>query len=99
MRLSAISFGNVLWPKMCGHLFVESFESAHAPNFFMLVHSLLEKLTKKEMEHWAITSWAIWNVRNKWYFEDTSVHPVAILRGATSLLDEYQALVANQRTH
>lgn len=62
---------------------------AHALDVFVLVHSLLEKLTKKVMEHWAITSWAIWNARKNWYFEDTQVHPVAILCGATSLFNEY----------
>ena len=33
----------------------------HALDVFVLVRSLLEKLTEKVMEHWAITSWAIWN--------------------------------------
>lgn len=47
------------------------------------------------MEYWAITSWAIWNARNKYYFEDTQAQLEAILRGATSLLDEYKTLVEN----
>ena len=70
---------------------------AQAPDLFVLVHRLMDKLTKKEMEHWAITSWAIWNTRNKFYFEDTQLRSKAILRGATSLLDDYQMLMANQR--
>ena len=32
------------------------------------------------------------------YCEDTQVQPEAILCGVSSLLDEYQTLVANQRT-
>ena len=58
----------------------------------------MDKLIRKEMEHWAIMSWAIWNTKNKYYFEHTQAQPEAILRGASSLLDEYQMLVANQRT-
>ena len=58
----------------------------------------MDKLIRKEMEHWAITSWAIWNTKNKYYFEHTQAQPEAILRGASSLLDEHQMLVANQRT-
>lgn len=69
---------------------------AQAPDFFVLVRRLMDKLTKEVMERWAITSWAIWNTRNKFYFEDTQLHPKAILHGATSLLDDYQMLMANQ---
>lgn len=71
---------------------------AYASDFFLLVRTLLDKLIRKEMEYWAITSWAIWNARNKYYFEDTQAQLEAILRGATSLLDEYKTLVENQRT-
>ena len=45
---------------------------AQAPDFFVLVRRLMDKLTKEEMERWAFTtSWAIWNTGNKFYFEDT----------------------------
>ena len=70
----------------------------HKPQiFFLLVRTLVARLTK-ELERWAITMWKIWNARNKFYFEDTQVHLEAILREAMSFLEEYQKLVADQRT-
>ena len=56
----------------------------------------MARLTKKELERWAITMWAIWDARNKFYFEDTQVHLEAILREAMSFLEEYQKLVVDQ---
>ncbi|KAK9988994.1 hypothetical protein SO802_029233 [Lithocarpus litseifolius] len=47
--------------------------------------------------NWAIVSWAIWNARNKYCFEDTQAHPESSLRSALSLLHEYQSLMANQQ--
>ena len=70
----------------------------HKPQiFFLLVHTLVARLTK-ELKRWAITMWEMWNARNKFYFEDTQVHPEAILCEAMSFLEEYQKLVADQRT-
>ena len=42
-------------------------------------------------------TWAIWNARNKHYFEDIQTHPEVILRSAKSLLHEYQTLIPDQR--
>lgn len=57
----------------------------HAAEFFLLVRALMDMLTRKDMEQWAITSLAIWNARNKYYSEE---QPEAILRGASYLLGE-----------
>lgn len=59
---------------------------------------MVDKLSQPEMEQWAVTSWAIWNARNKFYFERIQTHPKSILDGALGFLDEYQRLVAAQRT-
>ena len=37
------------------------------------------KLSKKELELWATTTWAIWNARNKAYFEKVQTQPKVIL--------------------
>ena len=37
-----------------------------------------------------MTAWSLWNARNWFHFEQRQTHPTVILRGATSLLDEYQ---------
>ena len=37
-----------------------------------------------------MTLWAIWNVRNKFYFEKAQSHPKDILNGAIGYLQEYQ---------
>ena len=99
-KRSTIYSRNVCLRQLCGHYFEERFRNAmHKPQiFFLLVCTLVARLTKKELERWAITTWKIWNARNKFYFEDTQVHPKAILREAMSFLEEYQKLVADQRT-
>ena len=38
-------------------------------DFFHLFLYLGDNLTKRELEQWTALSWALWNVRNKVYFE------------------------------
>ena len=59
---------------------------------------MLEGLPRREMEHWATIAWGIWHVCNKYCFDDTQARLEFILHGATTLLHEYQTLVANQQT-
>ena len=59
---------------------------------------MLKRLPQREMEHWAMIAWGIWHARNKFCFDDTQARPEIILYGATTLLHEYQTLVANQQT-
>ena len=66
--------------------------NANALNFYVLFRHLVDRLNRKELETWAMISWALWNARNKYHFKDVKSHPTTILRGATSLLDEYQRL-------
>uniref|UniRef100_A0A7N2N2W0 Reverse transcriptase zinc-binding domain-containing protein n=2 Tax=Quercus lobata TaxID=97700 RepID=A0A7N2N2W0_QUELO len=66
--------------------------SADASNFYLLVRHLVDRLDSKELETWAMLSWALWNARNRYHFESLHSHPTAILQGATSLLDDYQRL-------
>ena len=37
-----------------------------------------------------MTACSLWNARNRFHFKQRQTHPTVILRGATSLLDEYQ---------
>ena len=69
-------------------------------DFILLFRTLLDGLSKTDLERWAVTSWAIWNARNKFYFEKTQSHPKDILNGALGYLQEYQKLpeVANGTT-
>ncbi|KAL0007328.1 hypothetical protein SO802_008830 [Lithocarpus litseifolius] len=57
-----------------------------------------DKLTKTELERWATTSWAIWNARNKYFFERVQMQPRTIMDHATGLLEDYQRLAASQNT-
>ena len=43
-----------------------------------------------------MVSWAIWNARNKFYFERIQQHPKIILDVAIGFLEEYQRLCALQ---
>ena len=45
---------------------------------------------KKELKQWAALSWAIWNARNKVYFENIQTQPQVILEGANAVLEAYQ---------
>ena len=54
------------------------------------------ELSKKELELWATTTWAIWNARNKAYFEKVQTQPKVILDVALALLVTYQMLSATQ---
>ena len=51
-------------------------------DFFHLFRTLKDKLTKTELERWATTSWAIWNARNKYYFEKVQTQPRTIIYGS-----------------
>ena len=65
-------------------------------DFFLLFQHLVAKLDLKDIERWVVISWAIWNARNKFYFERTQTQPKMILDGVVSFLDEYQKLMAAQ---
>ena len=55
------------------------------------------KLSKQELETWAVTAWAIRNARNKVYFEQFQPQPQIIWEGARGLLEEYQSFMEAQR--
>ncbi|XP_075655192.1 uncharacterized protein LOC142625413 [Castanea sativa] len=62
---------------------------ARIQTFHLLARQLMEKLTREEQELWAMVAWSIWNARNRFYFEDTQSQPSDILKGATTLLQDY----------
>lgn len=68
--------------------------SSEAPCFYLLARQMLDRLPKKEMEVWAMTAWSLWTARNKFHFEQVQTPPTLIFRRASSLLDEYQRLMA-----
>ena len=72
--------------------------SNDAQDFFALFQMQADRLTKMELDRWATISWAIWNARNKFYFEKIQQHPKAIMEGAIGYLDEYQKLAAAMRS-
>ena len=63
-----------------------------AENFFMLARHMVQSLDRKEHELWAITSWSLWNARNRFQFKHVHTHPSEIFKQADSLLKEYQRL-------
>ena len=72
--------------------------SNQVQGFFQLFRMSKGKLTKTELERWATTSWAIWNARNKYYFEKVQMQPKSIMDHATVILEDYQRLAASQNT-
>ena len=66
-------------------------------DFFMLLQRMVSKLEEHDVEKWAVIAWAIWNARNKYYFERIQLHPRDILRGATGFLQEYQRFMQAQQ--
>ena len=71
--------------------------SNDAQDFFALFWMQADGLTKMELDRWATISWAIWNARNKFYFEKIQQHLKAIMEGEIGYLDEYQKLAAAMR--
>ena len=72
--------------------------SNQVQEFFHLFRMPKDKLTMKELEQWATTSWAIWNARNRYYFEKVQRQPRTIMDHATGLLEDYQCLATSQTT-
>lgn len=52
----------------------------------------MEKLSRQELDTWAMVAWSIWNARNRLQFEAVQTPPQVILKGVVSLLEEYQLL-------
>ena len=65
-----------------------------AREFFALFRMLVDRLPEMELDRWATKSWALWNARNKYYFEHVQQQPKVILEGALGFLAEYQRLLA-----
>ena len=63
-------------------------------DFFLLFKHLQYMLEGEDLDRWATMAWAIWNSRNKFYFEHIQLEPRSILEKATNLITEYQALMA-----
>ena len=70
-----------------------------ANDFFLLFKTLVQRLSKTDLEKWAVVSWGIWNARNKVYFERVQTHPKTILAGPVGFLQEYQNLTNAQRNN
>ena len=64
--------------------------------FFLLFNQMQQKLSKLDLEKWATMAWAIWNARNRFYFEHVQVHPKVIFENAMCCLEEYQSLMESQ---
>ena len=65
-------------------------------DFFLLLRMLHERLDHRDIEVSAITAWALWNARNKFYFENVQLQPKVIADGALALLTKYQKLLESQ---
>ena len=78
-----------VWALVAGKL---QKRSSEAEDFHVLVRGLMAVLSTKEMEVWATVSWSIWNARNRCLFDKKQTQPCDILRGAMTLLQDYQRL-------
>ena len=68
-------------------------------DFFVLLRMLQNRLDRSDIEVWVITAWALWNARNKFYFERVQMHPKVIADGALALLTKYQRLMEARTSH
>ena len=46
--------------------------SSSEASFFLLTRQMMERLSGKEFEIWAMTAWAIWTARNRIHFQHTA---------------------------
>ena len=58
-----------------------------------LFRMLVDQLPRLELDGWATISWALWNARNKYYFQQVQQPPKVILEGALGFRAEYQRLL------
>ena len=63
-------------------------------NDFNSSPSLLDQ--RFAQQKWATTTWAIWNARNRAYFDKVQTQPQAILDGSIDLPNAYHTLLATQ---
>lgn len=70
-------------------------------DFIMLLRMMVDRLALHDLEKWAVTSWAIWNVRNNYYFERIQIHPKEFLNGGSRfsawVLEMHGSSTARQR--
>ena len=59
-------FAHNVWAVVRGKL---QKSSSMAENFFMLARHMMERLDRKELELWSMTSWSLWNTRNRFHFK------------------------------
>ena len=63
---------------------------------FILLRMLQERLDHRDIEVQAIMAWALWNARNKFYFENVQLQPKVIADGALALQTKYQRRLETQ---
>lgn len=91
-KLQTISYGRMPICSQCLALARGKIQksSSEALNFYLLAITMVDRLAVKELELWAMISWSLWNPKNRLF--SLKSQPAVILRGATSLLEEYQWL-------
>jgi hypothetical protein len=58
--------------------------------FILLVMNLMEVLQVDELEKWAVTTWSLWNARNKFIHEGIQSQPESIVDREASLRSDFQ---------
>ena len=91
ISMGSICFKNTVWWALVRGRIQKT--SSSEASFFLLTRQMVERLSGKEFEIWAITAWAIWTARNRIPFQHTQPHPREILKQANDLMEEYQKLV------
>ena len=91
ISMGSICFKNMVWWALVRGRIQKT--SSSEASFFLLTRQMMERLSGKEFEIWAMTAWAIWTARNRIPFQHTQPHPREILKQANDLMGEYQKLV------
>ena len=98
LRQTAICFGSAHLRRTCG--LCSKGESKKAEMRRVIFSFSLIRCSRNSvnwtLEKWATTAWAIWNARNRFYFEHVQVHPKVIFENAMCCLKEYQRLMQSQ---
>ncbi|GMY07097.1 hypothetical protein FCV25MIE_02336 [Fagus crenata] len=65
-------------------------------DFFLLSRQIFQDLTRKMIELWTVTCWAIWYARNKFLHEKVLTPPEQKMDMARCLLRDYQQINTGQ---
>jgi hypothetical protein len=62
-------------------------------DFFNLTLLVAQCSTNEELQEWFMISWAVWDARNRYVFDNTQLQPTTILSTTLKYLEDFKKVV------